>query len=65
MHPLLGAGESLCVGFEPCIHASKGAQVPDDHVGMTEYFFILSVIFWVLHQLVSPGGGGLGTKTGP
>jgi hypothetical protein len=50
--------------FEACIHALEGAEVLNDHVGMIEYFFI-ECIFWVLHQLVSPGGGGLGTETPP
>jgi hypothetical protein len=46
MHPLVEAGESLCVAFEACIHASEGAEDPDDQVGMVEYlYFILSVFF--------------------
>jgi hypothetical protein len=45
MHPPLEAGESLCIAFEPCIHVSKGAQVPDDQVGVIE-FFIYSECFF-------------------
>jgi hypothetical protein len=33
------AGESLCVVFEACNHASEGAQVPHDHVELVEFFF--------------------------
>jgi hypothetical protein len=44
MHPSLEAGVSLSVTYEACIHASEGAQVPHDHVGMIEFFcFTLSV----------------------
>jgi hypothetical protein len=57
-HPCVEVGESLCVTCEACIHALEGAQVPHDHVGMTEYFFNSECIFWILHQLVSPSGGG-------
>jgi hypothetical protein len=32
-------GESLCVAFEACIHASEGAQVSHDHVGLIEILF--------------------------
>jgi hypothetical protein len=28
LHPPQHAGESLCVVFEACIHASEGAQAP-------------------------------------
>jgi hypothetical protein len=59
MHPPLEVGESLFVAFEACIHASKGAQVPHDHVGMIEFLFFSECIFWVLDQPVSPGGGGV------
>jgi hypothetical protein len=38
LHPPQHAQESLCVAFEACIHASKGAQVPHDHVGLIEFF---------------------------
>jgi hypothetical protein len=37
LHPLHEAGESLCVVFEACIHASKGAQAPHDHVGLIAF----------------------------
>jgi hypothetical protein len=57
MHPPLEAGESLCIAFEACIHASKGALVPHDHMGMIEFYFYSECIFWVLHQPVSPSGG--------
>jgi hypothetical protein len=57
MHPLVEAGESLCVSFEACTHASEGAQDPHDHVGVIEFYFYFEYISWVLHQLVSPGGG--------
>jgi hypothetical protein len=40
MHPPLEAGESLCVAFEACIHASEDAQVPHDHVGLIECVFL-------------------------
>jgi hypothetical protein len=39
MHPLVEAGESLCVSFEACTHASEGAQDPHDHVGVIEFYF--------------------------
>jgi hypothetical protein len=32
---------------------------------MIEYFFYSECFFWVLHQLVSPGEGGLSTETPP
>jgi hypothetical protein len=35
----LGSWESLYVSFEACIHASEGAQVPHDHVGLIEILF--------------------------
>jgi hypothetical protein len=38
LHPLHGAGESLCVAFEACIHASEGAQAPHDHVGLIAFY---------------------------
>jgi hypothetical protein len=47
LHPPLEARESLCVTYEACIHASKGAQVPHDQVGMIEYFFYSECIFWI------------------
>jgi hypothetical protein len=56
MLPPLEVGESLCVAFEPCIHASEGAQVLDDHVEMIEFFLYFECIFWILHQLISPWG---------
>jgi hypothetical protein len=70
MHPSLEAGVSLSVTYEACIHASEGAQVPHDHVGMIEFFcFTLSVFLgfgtnqWALlgesrHQ--DPSKGQLG-----
>jgi hypothetical protein len=45
LHPPVEAGESLCVTCEAWIHALEGAQVPHDHVGVIEFFFILSVFF--------------------
>jgi hypothetical protein len=45
LYPPLEARESLCVTIEACIHASEGAQIPDNHVGMIEFFLILSVFF--------------------
>jgi hypothetical protein len=45
LYPPLEAGESLCITCEACIHASEGAQVPHDHMGMIEIFFILIVFF--------------------
>jgi hypothetical protein len=63
--PSLEAGESLYVAFEAYIHASKGAQVPHEHVGMIEFLFYSECIFCFLHQPVSPGGGVLGTETPP
>ena len=65
VHPPVEAGESLCITFEACIHASKGAQVPHDHVLMIEFYFYFECIFWILYQLVSPSGEGLSTKTPP
>jgi hypothetical protein len=65
LHPPLGAGESLCVTCEACIHASDGAQVLHDHVGMIKLLFYSECIFWVMHQLVSPSRGSLGTETPP
>jgi hypothetical protein len=63
MHPTLEAGKSLCVAFEACIHASKGALVSHDHVGMIEFYFYSECNFCILYQPVSRSGGGLGTKT--
>jgi hypothetical protein len=40
LHPPQEAGESLCVAFEACIHGSEGEQVPHDHVGLIQLFFI-------------------------
>jgi hypothetical protein len=37
LHPPHGAGESLCVAFEACIHASEAAQAPHDHVGLIAF----------------------------
>jgi hypothetical protein len=51
--------------FEACFHASVGAEVPHDHVEVIEFYFSSKYSFWVLYQLVSPGRGGLGTKTPP
>jgi hypothetical protein len=65
LHPPLEARENLFVTCKACIHASKGPQVPHDQVGMIEYFLYSDCIFWVLHQLVSLGGGGLDTETRP
>jgi hypothetical protein len=31
------ARESLCLVFEACIHASKAAQAPHDHVELIEF----------------------------
>jgi hypothetical protein len=45
MHPPVDAGESLCVAFDACIHASKGAQVHHDQVGVIEFFFHSECIF--------------------
>jgi hypothetical protein len=62
-HPPMEAGEILCVMCEACIHASEGARVSHDHFRVIEFVFDSECIFWVLHQRVSPGGGGLGTET--
>jgi hypothetical protein len=40
LHPPQHAGESLCTAFDACNHASEGAQVPHDHVGLIEFFLI-------------------------
>jgi hypothetical protein len=37
LHPPHGAGESLCVAFEACIHSLEGAQAPHDHVGLIAF----------------------------
>jgi hypothetical protein len=58
LHPPLEARKSLCVTSEACIHASEGAQVPHNHVGMIEVFFYSEYIFWVLHQPNEPWWGG-------
>jgi hypothetical protein len=41
LYPLQYVGESLCIAFEACIHASKGAQVPHENVGLIEIHFNL------------------------
>jgi hypothetical protein len=33
MHPPVEGGESLCIMYEACIHASEGVQDPHDYVG--------------------------------
>jgi hypothetical protein len=37
LHPPQHAGESLCVVFEACIHASEGTQAPHDHVELIAF----------------------------
>jgi hypothetical protein len=64
-HPPVEAGENLCVMYKACIHALEGARVPHNHVGMIEFIFYSKCTFCVLHQLLSLGGGGLGTETPP
>jgi hypothetical protein len=39
LQPHHEARESICVGFEACIHGSEVAQAPHDHVGLIELFF--------------------------
>jgi hypothetical protein len=39
LHPLHEAGESICVVFEACIHASEAAKTSHDHVGLIEFLF--------------------------
>jgi hypothetical protein len=39
LHPPHEAGESPCVAFEACIHASKAAHASHDQVGLIEFFF--------------------------
>ena len=46
-HLPVEAGKSLCVICEACIHASEGAQVLHDHVGIIEFIFYYECIFWV------------------
>jgi hypothetical protein len=46
LYPPLEARESLCVTCEACIHASEGAQVPHDHVGMIEIAFYSECSIW-------------------
>jgi hypothetical protein len=65
MHPPVEVGESLCKMWEACIHASEGAQVLHDHVGIIDFFKKFECIFRVLHQLVIPGRGSLSTETPP
>ena len=57
MHLPVEARESLCIAFEACIHASKGAHVLDDHVEVIEFFFYLEYIFWIMYRLESLSGG--------
>jgi hypothetical protein len=39
LHPHHEAGESICVVFEACIHASEVAHALYDHVGLIEFLF--------------------------
>jgi hypothetical protein len=48
IHPPIEAGESLCVMYEACIHASEGAKDPHDHMRVIEYFCYSECIFCVL-----------------
>jgi hypothetical protein len=58
-------GRACVLHLKACIHAFESAQVPHDHVAVIEFLFYSQYTFWVLHQLVSLGGGGLSTETPP
>jgi hypothetical protein len=59
MYRPVEAGESFCVAFEACIHASEGAQVLDDHVGMIEFLFNSEVYFLDFAPTSEPWWAGL------
>ena len=58
LHPFHEVGESLCVAFEACFHASEAALAPYDHVGLIEFYFKTEWFWWGFDQLGSPSGGG-------
>jgi hypothetical protein len=46
LHPPHGAGESLCVVFEACIHASEEAQATHNHVGLIAFCLERKRFWW-------------------